>query len=174
MDIEVREITNGDILPLVDYWFSATPEFLMAMGVDLNKMITKDQFTEMLNIQILTPYTEKQSFALILWVNGKPVGHCNIGEIVFGHTAKLHLHIWYPDFRNKGIGTEIVKRALPIFFERFKLQSIISEPYALNPGPNSTLPKAGFRLIKTYQTTPGFINFEQMVNQYKINRDEME
>ncbi len=36
------------------------------------------------------------------------------------------------------------------------------------PTPNWTLPKIGFCLVKTYTTTPGFLNFEQEVNQWEM------
>ena len=41
--------------------------------------------------------------------------------------------------------------------------------YAENPGPNRTLAKLGFRLIKRYRTVPGIINFEQEVNRYVMD-----
>jgi len=45
------------------------------------------------------------------------------------------------------------------------------EPYALNPAPNKILKKVGFTFIKIYETTPGWINFKQKVNQYEFGKE---
>ena len=83
----------------------------------------------------------------------------------------MHLHLWQTDVRQKGLGTAFVKMTLPYFFEHLQLQKIYCEPYSGNPAPNKTLEKVGFRFVKTYTTTPGWINFEQPVNLWEIGRD---
>jgi hypothetical protein len=45
------------------------------------------------------------------------------------------------------------------------------EPYALNPAPNKTLEKLGFKFLKTYTTIPGWINFEQEVNLWELKNN---
>ena len=44
------------------------------------------------------------------------------------------------------------------------------EPYAQNPAPNRILSKVGFELIKTYDTTPGWISLHQTVNLWELSR----
>ena len=80
----------------------------------------------------------------------------------------MHLHIWENGARKKGMGTALVKLGLPFFFKNLKLKKIYCEPYALNPAPNKVLEKAGFEFLKTYITTPGFLNFEQAVNLWQF------
>jgi RimJ/RimL family protein N-acetyltransferase len=75
----------------------------------------------------------------------------------------LHLHIWNPTNRNKGIGLQLLKLSLTHFFEKLQVRRIISEPYAMNDAPNRTFAKLNFQLEKEYLTTPGSLNFEQEV-----------
>ena len=166
--LNVREIRESDINFIADYWSTATPEYLLNMGVDLKKMPARSDFLTMLSNQIKLNYEHKKSFALIWEVDGKPVGHSNVNPIEFGNQAFMHLHIWYPEYRGKGFGEKFVKLSIPLFFEKLKLQRLFSEPYALNPSPNRTLPKAGFKFVKSYMTIPGSINFEQQVNRWVI------
>lgn len=84
----------------------------------------------------------------------------------------MHLHIWAAENRKSGIADMMVRESVEYYFQRFDFEKLFCEPYALNPAPNKTLPKAGFRLLSTYTTTPGWINFEQPVNRWVVGRDE--
>ncbi len=171
MNLTAVEISNEHIRPLVKYWADATPEYLLSLGADITKMPSSEQFTRMLEKQISLPYDQKPAYATIWLLDSEPIGHCNINKIEYGKEAFMHLHIWNPNNRIKGAGTQLVKCSLPFFFENMKLERLICEPYALNPAPNKTLPKIGFEFIKRYKTIPGPINLEQEVNRYVMSRE---
>ena len=171
--LEVREICVEDIGLIANYWTNSDPDFMVGMGVDLEKLPTAQQINESLTRQIETPYKGKQAYALIWWVDGQAIGHCNVNNIHFGKEATMHLHIWNNQHRQKGAGRVLVKRSLPYFFENLNLQQLICEPYALNPAPNKTLKSLGFVLEKTYKTIPGAINFEQDVNRWLLTKSKL-
>lgn len=170
--IRVREMSETDIILIADYWLSAEDGYLIALGVDLNKLPTREALLQMLKAQLQLPDREKASLAMILEVGGVPLGHCNVNEIEFGQRAKMHLHLWAAAQRRQGLGTRMVQLSLPVFFGRLQLQEIICEPYAHNPAPNSTLRRLGFDFVKTHITTPGSLNFEQEVNRYRLSREK--
>ncbi|MEO6731868.1 MAG: GNAT family protein [Ferruginibacter sp.] len=166
--LSVREIQREDIPLIVDYWLTATPAHLQAMGVDLGKIPTRQQWMSMLPEQLNQPYEQKQSYCIIWLADGQPIGHSNVNKIIFGEEAYMHLHIWYAPIRELHVGTELVKMTLPYFFNNLQLKKICCEPYALNPAPNKALAKAGFQFVKEYITTPGSLNFEQRVLHWEI------
>jgi len=168
----VREIQQSDIEPLSDYWFKSDPAFLINMGVDLSKMPTREEWEQMLNEQLSQSYKEKKSYCIIWLLDGEPIGHSNVNRIIFGEEAYMHLHIWEPGNRTKGLGLQFVKMTLPFFFEKMKLRKICCEPYSLNPAPNKTMEKLGFEFIKEYVTVPGFINFEQPVKHWELTLEK--
>ena len=172
--IKVREIELKDIDLIADYWLKSEPDFLIGMGVDLNKLPTRSGLQKMLTEQINTSLTNKKSFALIWELDGKPIGHSNINGIEFGKQATMHLHLWKSNNRKKGIGTELIRKSIPFYFENLKIEKLICEPYALNPAPNKTLEKIGFEFIKEYRTIPGSLNFEQDVNRWELTKDQFE
>ena len=172
--ISVREIELRDIEHLEDYWLNSEPAFMIGMGVDLKKLPTREGLRKMLSEQIETPYELKDSYALIWEINGKEAGHSSVNKIIFGKEAYMHLHLWKGYYRKKGLGTELVKKSLPFYFENLKLEQLVSEPYALNPAPNRTLEKIGFEFDKRYVTVPGWLNFEQEVNRWRMTRDTFE
>lgn len=171
--LSVREIKQRDIIPLSDYWFTASAEFLHSMGADIKKLPTREQWYKMLEEQLSQPYTEKKAYCIIWELDGKAVGHSNINRILFGQEAYMHLHLWNNPNRQKGIGTQLVKLTLPYFFNNMQLQKLYCEPYALNPAPNKTLEKVGFTFVKKHITVPGFINFEQEANLWELTKEQL-
>ncbi|MBV6639805.1 MAG: GNAT family N-acetyltransferase, partial [Cyclobacteriaceae bacterium] len=108
------------------------------------------------------------------WIqDGDLIGHTNINKIQYNEEAFMHLHVWPEILRRKGMGTELVKMSLPIYFDRFKLKRLYCEPNALNEPPNKTLVKAGFDFLGTEEKIPGYINFLQKVNKYVIEADKV-
>jgi len=172
--ISVKEIQKENIPQVIDYWMNASDDYLRSLGADPAKMPPAAGFEAMLSQQIATPYKDKKGFAMIWYVDNQAVGHNNINMISYGERANMHLHLWQPINRQKGIGTKLLKLSIPFFFEKFELQELYCEPYALNPAPNKTLPKLGFEFQKEYTTIPGSINFEQPVRQYKLSRERFE
>ena len=157
---------QSDIDLIIQYWLTASPEFLKDMGVDLSKMPSEQEWKEMLLGQLKQDYPQKKSYCIIWLLNEKPVGHSNVNKIIFGEEAYMHLHIWYEEERRSGLGSRFVKMTVPLFFKNLQLKKIYCEPYALNPAPNKILEKLGFEFEKEYITTPGFLNFEQPVKRW--------
>ncbi len=170
--LTVREILPADVAHLVNYWQQADEAYLLSMGADIHKIPPRSEMTAMLLDQIEKPYDQKQSYCIIWQYNGEAIGHSNTNQIQYGEEANMHLHIWKKDVRMKGLGSAFLKMTLPWFFNKLQLQCLICEPYALNPSPNKTLRKTGFKFEKEYVTTPGYLNFEQPVNRWILTRDD--
>jgi RimJ/RimL family protein N-acetyltransferase len=159
-----------DYGPMLEYFLSADESFLRGMGVDPNKLPERGAWLERLLPDLTRPDEQKQTFYLGWDCEGSRIGHCNVNPLVYGDHAYVHLHLWDPRARRAGLGTELLRRSIEVFFRRFALQRLYCEPYAGNPGPNRALAKAGFRFLKCYRTIPGLINSEQEVNRYVLER----
>ena len=171
--LSVRNLQESDIDLIAEYWLQADAAFMKGLGVDLAKLPSREEWQRMLQEQISQPLEQKQSYCLIWEANGAPVGHSNINKIIAGEQAFMHLHLWHGGNRQKGLGAALVRLTLPHFFEAYRLQKLYCEPYALNPAPNKTLERAGFEFLRTYTTTPGWINFEQPVNRWLMTRERL-
>jgi RimJ/RimL family protein N-acetyltransferase len=170
-DIGIRPFTSSDDYERVlDYFFGSDAAFPRDMGVAPAKLSTRESWLGRLLPDLDRDDQEKQAYYLMWSDDGAPVGHCNLNRIKYGQEAYLHLHMWDREFRKAGLGTELVRRSLPMFIAKFALPRLYCEPHAENPAPNRVLTKLGFHLVKRYRTIPGIINFEQDVNQYVIER----
>lgn len=168
----VREMKEDDIAHFIRYWVDSSPEHLEGMGVDVNKRPTSEQIEGLVTSQIGLPMEEKKAYFLTWEKNGYPVGSAHVNQIAFGEQAFMHVHLWQSENRQKGIGRELVKQSLAFFFENLKLQQLLCEPYALNPAPNKTVEKLGFEFVKQHTTIPGASNFEQLVNLWKLTKEQ--
>lgn len=170
--LSVREIQPPDIESILAYWLGSDPDFLIGMGVDLQKIPSKADWSAMLSKQLSLPYDKKPSYCTIWEVDGAAVGHCNVNTIEFGEEAFMHLHMWNAGIRQRGIGTQLVKMSLPWFFDNLQLKRLYCEPYALNPAPNKTLERVGFTFVRQYVGIPGSLSFEQPVNRWELRYED--
>lgn len=172
MQLTVREIESTDIEKVVDYFINADSQFLQGMGADKSKFPSREEWIEKQESELKKTLKEKEYYYIIWLIDDQPVGHSNINKIEFGHVATMHLHLWKTDKRKNGLGLAFLKLTVPYYFRKFGLQKLICEPYSENVGPNRVLSKLGFQFIRTYETTPGFINFHQTVNRYELNKEQ--
>lgn len=168
--LAIREMQLSDIPRIVDYFVKADADFLKGMGVDPDKLPESQTWIDKLVGEYHKPYVDKESYYIIWLLNDEPVGHSNINNIYFGTSATMHLHLWPHEHRQSGLGQQFLRMTIPWYFQHFELKKLICEPYAENIAPNKTLPKLGFQLVRTYDTTPGWINFHQTVNRYELSR----
>ncbi len=172
MKLSVREMTTDDIEQIVNYFCTADVLYLKGMGADKHKLPEKGQWIKKLQSEYAKPYNQKEFYYIIWLIDNQPIGHSNINKITYGISASMHLHIWKTSNRRNGFGVKFLNLTIPYYFDNFKLKNLICEPYAENPAPNYILKKIGFTFEKSYETTPGWINFYQMTNQFTLSKEK--
>lgn len=167
--VSVRPFSSRrDYELMADYFFNASDEFLRGMGVNPSKLPDREPWLADLLLDLDREDREKETYYLA-WVHeNEPVGHSSINKIRFAQEAYMHLHLWRPELRRGGLGTEFVKRSAQTFIEKFQLKRLFCEPWAQNTAPNRTLLKAGFRFVGRYHTIPSVISGPQEVNRYEL------
>lgn len=173
MKLTVREIQANDIEKIVNYFINADSEFLKGMGANKSKLPKKGDWIKKLESELIKPYKNKEYYYIIWLLDNEEVGHSNINNIEFGESATMHLHLWNTDKRKSGLGVDFLKLTIPYYFRKFELKKLICEPYSKNIAPNKVLKKLNFELVKTYETTPGWINFKQIVNRYEFKKVQL-
>ena len=170
MSVTIREMRKDEIHLMVSYFADSSAEFLRGMGADKSKITDKEEWINGLKLDFDKP-VEKKEFYYLTWLfDDEPIGHSSINNIEFGKQATMHLHLWDSEKRMKGLGVDLIKQSIPVYFKKFDLEKLVCEPYSLNPAPNKVLKKLGFSFIKKYETIPGKICFRQFVNRYEITR----
>lgn len=174
MKISIREMIESDFELITNYFLNLNPEIHNQLGIDINKLPNKTQWIEKLQLEYKKPNVQKDFYYIIWCLDGEPIGHSNINDIVYGRSAVMHLHIWRSGRRRSGLGLEYLKKTIPFYFNNFKLKKLICQPNSQNIAPNRTLKKVGFEFIKKYETVPGWLNFNQTVNRYELKIEQYE
>lgn len=172
MKRNIRDCEIPDVDLIINYFLQADHTFLKGMGIEPSKLPHINEWRQILFDDFEPPIDHKKFYYIIWEVDNVPVGHSNINKIIYGQEAYMHLHLWQPEKRKNGNGTFFIQESISCYFEKFDLQTLFCEPYALNPAPNRTLPKIGFDLIKTYETIPGWICFNQPVNRWGLTKEK--
>jgi len=170
MTLAVREMTVAETDLIVDYFLNSTPEHLEMLGVDPTRFPPAAVWRERIRREAALPI-EQRAVVLVIWLLAdKPIGFSTSDKIRFGEQANMHLHVIDPDRRNRGVGTECVRRSVDLYFDRLQLKRLFCEPHAFNIAPNRTLQRAGFKYLKTHMTVPGPFNYHQAVTRWVIER----
>jgi RimJ/RimL family protein N-acetyltransferase len=170
MQLAVREMAPGEADLVVDYFHTSTPEYLDTMGVDPSRLMNPAAWRAYLKSEFSLQADRRQVFFVIWLGEDRPVGFSGCNQIIFGKSAFMHLHVSVPELRQKGIGTECVRRSIEIYFDKLRLKRLFCQPNAFNTGPNRTLQSCGFKYLKTFMTVPGAINFHQPVTRWVLER----
>jgi len=103
---------NADVRPfsckrnyerVVDYFLSADDALLSGMGVERSNLPTRETWVDRIASDLERNDREKQTFYVSWIYDGEAVGHSNINALRFGDEATMHLHIWKPDLRHRGL-----------------------------------------------------------------------
>lgn len=173
MNLEVRPMLKEEIPNVLDYFLNAPESYLRKMGVEPSLLPDREEWKMVLWNDMKRPDTKREFFYIAWLQDDELIGHTNINKIRYGQDAFMHLHVWPEILRRKGMGTRLVRMSLPIYFKRFELKELFCEPMATNEPPNKTLIKSGFDFIRTEEKVPGYINFFQKVNSYRIKKDHV-
>jgi ribosomal-protein-alanine N-acetyltransferase len=170
----VRPMKYDEVDLMINYFLDADQEFLNGLGVDPEKLPGFDEWRLLLKHDYDHPLEKRRFFYLIWELEGTPVGHSNIGDIIYGHEAYMHLHLWAPGKRRHGHGSQFVRKSIKVYFQTFNLNRLFCQPYSHNTAPNKTLAKAGFEFIETLNMVPSWINFHQSVNKWILTKERFE
>jgi RimJ/RimL family protein N-acetyltransferase len=167
--LEVRPFSSArEYERMVDYFLGAQDSFLNGMGVARSLLPPREEWLRSALADHQAPDNQKDRLYMGWFYQGRQIGHSSVNKIQIGEEAFFHLHLWHPELRMSGLGTNLCRQSIKIFFDRLRLKRLWSEPYAENTAPNRTLLKLGFEFVKRYRTVPGAISFEQDVNLYRL------
>lgn len=73
--------------------------------------------------------------------NDKAIGIHGVTHVIDGESAIMHAHIWYPEYRQKGIAYFSYPLAMDFFMIKLDLKKIIFKTPKINIGANKVKQK---------------------------------
>ena len=154
---------------MVDYFLSADESYLTALGINKQLLPDKQAWLDSISKELAKPLETRSSYHLGWFCDDQVIGHARLTDIHPGHCGNIHFHIWYPNYRHKGLGIELLTQSINHYYQIFNLNKLISEPVASNEPPNKLLRQFGFTFVEQLKKQPHPICFEVDVNRYEYD-----
>jgi RimJ/RimL family protein N-acetyltransferase len=174
--VSIRDITTEDIASIADYWFNSPPGFLEQMGVDPEKLPSREDFEMNLIEKCSTnsglPKSKLNAVAIMF--DGGPIGFHTLNPVVEGDYGIFHAHIWNPEFRGRGICVLSYPKACRLFFARFDLKRILFKTPVQNRGAIRVKEKLGIPCVGEEVVGFGIIRDGTSAKVFELKREDLD
>ncbi|MBB65463.1 MAG: hypothetical protein CMO81_10405 [Waddliaceae bacterium] len=170
-----RSLEAQDIENLIQYWHYSPPEFFEKIGIDPQRLLPENKMRELFQKEIedIKKEGEKASKLIIIEYKGKAIASHNLNEIIEGDSGLFHAHIWYREFRGKGLGTYSYPRAAKIYMDRFQLQTIRFISPIQNPAIQRIKEKLGLQSLGEQIMTAPILQDNTRGYLYILTREQL-
>jgi RimJ/RimL family protein N-acetyltransferase len=141
-ELVLRDLVESEIEVFVDYWHESPPEYLDFLGVDREKLGTREDTRERFRRSIRSGDPRQERVVLVLTLAGRPIAYANL-HFVHPMENYLHAHVVDPDMRDQGIASLLLLRTLQAVFDSFPIERLIIQTRPTNTRINHVLQKAG-------------------------------
>lgn len=136
----LRDLSAGDIEPIVRYWFNSSDEFLDLMGIDRRRLGSAQDTQQRFLRALRTGDPNQKSFALGILLDGELVGYTLLNRYT-PETNYSHWHIIVPDLRGAGISTALYPHRIKTYFNLVPIERLIHQTRTRNTAVNRVLDK---------------------------------
>ena len=136
----LRDLTSSDLPAIADYWLLSPDEYLVAMGVDRQRLGSAEDIHKRFFNAIRTGQPVQPSIALAITLDEHLVGYTLLNR----YSAEVnysHWHIIVPNLRAKGLSTALYPQRLTAYFDLTPISQLIHQTRTSNIGVNRMLDK---------------------------------
>ena len=136
----LRDLTSSDLPAIADYWLLSPDEYLVAMGVDRQRLGSAEDIHKRFFNAIRTGQPVQPSIALAITLGEDLVGYTLLNR----YSAEVnysHWHIIVPNLRAKGLSTALYSGRLKAYFDLTPISQLIHQTRTSNIGVNRMLDK---------------------------------
>lgn len=173
-EVTVRDIELQDIGPIADYWHDSDSEYLESIGVDINKIVSRDITISTFESALPNIRGDQDRIVLIFEVDNKIIGYTNVN---FNQTGDpfAHVHITDYKYRNKGIIPSVFFKVITVFYDYFNIKKLYLQTNIKNKKINNLLFKKNITNIKTeYISKPDGMGAIGTYNLFSCSREQAE
>lgn len=141
--LELLPFTDADIDRLID-WFPTPEDLFLWTASGFEFPLTREPFQKFLAESAARG--DRIFYKAVLVETGEVCGHIELAGIDRRNRSLRIGHVVLaPAFRGRGIGVEMMRRALRIAFEEHAAHRVELAVFEVNPGAIAVYEKAGFR-----------------------------
>lgn len=136
----LRDVAAADASAIADYWLSMPEESLAFMGVDRQRLGSRDEIQRRFSTAIRTGDANQPNIALAITLDDRLVGYTLLNR----YSAEVnysHWHIIVPALRAKGLSTALYPHRIQAYFEIAPIAQLIHQTRTRNVAVNRMLDK---------------------------------
>lgn len=136
----LRDLTQGDIPAIVDYWLFSPDEFLAFMGVDRERLGSGAEIRARFEKAIRTNAEDQATIAFATTLDDQLVGYTLLNR----YSADVnysHWHIIVPALRAQGLSTALYPHRIKAYFDVAPISRLTHQTRTRNLGVNRMLDK---------------------------------
>jgi RimJ/RimL family protein N-acetyltransferase len=136
----LRDLSADDIPAIIEYWASSADEFLDFMGVDRQRLGSREQIHARFSNSIRSGDPGQSALAFAITLDGQLVGYTLLNH--YSESANYsHWHIIDPSLRAKGLSTALYPFRIRTYFDVAPIERLTHQTRTRNLGVNRMLDK---------------------------------
>jgi len=173
LKVTLRDLEEGDIETIVDYWHESDPAFLQSLGVDLNKLSSKEETRRRLWSSLAADQSPPSRAYFVVTAGDELLIYTNL-NFASAEEACAHFHVLKPGLRSKGVSYFLFPEAIRVFFERFPIQKLVMQTSPHNEKINRLLRRFSLTPQRAFLEKPDGMARAGEFNIYEICRADIE
>jgi hypothetical protein len=134
LKVSIDRFSESDVDILMQYWYESPEDYIKSMGIRRDKMLKREEFSQRMKDKIRS---EDRLFSyLSIKLDSNTIGCHSLTDLNVSHSAVMHAHVFFEEYRRKGVGRISYVLAIKKYFELFDLKKIIFKTPKMNKGPN--------------------------------------
>lgn len=136
----LEDLTRADIPEIADYWLSSSDEYLSFMGVDRQRLGSREDIHARFSKAIRTGGPGQTTFAFGIKLQERLVGYTLLNH--YSESVNYsHWHIIVPSMRARGLSTALYPHRIKAYFDVAPISQLIHQTRTRNLAVNRMLDK---------------------------------
>src|SRR5215208_6894818 len=168
-DVIIRDIEESDLEILLSYWHDTDPAYLASIGVNLEKLVTKEVTRSRFLASIPGAQEPRERATFVVTSDGQLVAYTNLNFKSMDEVY-VHLHTLVRSPLAKALTYHLFPEMIRILFNCFPITHLTMQTSPENININRFLGKFGLVPSRVYLETPDGMARPGEFNVYEIPR----
>ena len=136
----LRDLTPADLAAIVDYWLLSPNEYLTFMGIDRQRLGSREAIHERFSHAIRSGDLGQSAISLAITLDERFVGYTLLNRYS-EEVNYSHWHIIVSNLRAKGLSTALYPYRIKAYFDLAPISQLVHQTRTRNVGVNRMLDK---------------------------------
>lgn len=170
--LTVRTLQKNDIDQLIHYWYHSPYDYLYKLGIDQHLLPSKEERKNFFLKLVDATEKERESIVIVGEIKGQVIGYAlfnHFQELQKKRSCQAHIHIIRPEYRSKGVMTQVTLHILSQLRGPLKVDYLVLTPNSDNQAVNRLLQNMGLKVKRSYIKAQSAPCRQRQVSEYHLS-----